>query len=70
MLKTGALTIITILTLLIGIVTSSLADEVKTVEVLKNVYTIVDGEGVDSNTTIIITTEGVQKSTGRNTKAH
>jgi len=59
MLKIRALTIITILTLLIGIVTSSLAGEVKTVEVLKNVYTIVDGEGVDSNTTIIITTEGV-----------
>ncbi len=53
------LTIIAILTLLIGIATSSLASEVKTVEVLKNVYTIVDGEGVDSNTTFIITTEGV-----------
>jgi len=36
MLKTGALTIITIFTLLIGLATSSLAGEVKTVEVLKN----------------------------------
>ncbi len=59
MLQTGVLKIITILTLLIGIATSSLAGEVKTIEVLKNVYTIIDGEGVDSNTTFIITTEGV-----------
>ena len=31
----------------------------KTVEVFPNVYTIVHGEGIDSNTTFIITTEGV-----------
>ncbi len=31
----------------------------KTVEVLPNIFAIVDGEGVDSNTTFIITKEGV-----------
>ena len=31
----------------------------KTVEVFPNVFTIVHGEGIDSNTTFIITTEGV-----------
>ena len=35
------------------------ASEAKTVEVLKNIYTIVHGEGVDSNSTFIITADGV-----------
>ncbi|MDP7612166.1 MAG: MBL fold metallo-hydrolase, partial [Nitrospinaceae bacterium] len=39
--------------------TSAFAGESKTVEVLKNVYTIINGDGVDSNTTFIITKEGV-----------
>ena len=38
---------------------SAFADGAKTIEVLKNVYTIVNGDGVDSNTTFIITQEGV-----------
>ena len=59
MFKTKILTIIIVLTLLIGIETSSFAEKSKTVKVLKNVYTIIDGDGVDSNTTFIITTEGV-----------
>ena len=59
MLKTGALTIITILTLLVSTETLIFAGEVKTINVLKDVYTITDGDGVDSNTTFIITTEGV-----------
>lgn len=33
--------------------------ELKTVRVLENIYTIVHGDGVDSNTTFIITGEGV-----------
>ena len=50
--------------LLLGLVlifqgTSAFAGESKTVEVLKNVYTIINGDGVDSNTTFIITKEGV-----------
>jgi glyoxylase-like metal-dependent hydrolase (beta-lactamase superfamily II) len=59
MLKTGALTIITILTLLVSTETLIFAGEVKTINVLKDVYTITDGDGVDTNTTFIITTEGV-----------
>jgi cyclase len=59
MFKMRVLTIITILTLLVGIETSTFAGESKTVKVLKNVYTIIDGDGVDSNTTFIITTQGV-----------
>jgi len=59
MLKTRVLTIITILTLLVGIETSTFAGETKTVNVLKNVYTMIDTNGEDSNTTFIITTEGV-----------
>ena len=60
MLKTRVLTIVIILTLLIGhAMPLTFAGEAKTVKVLKNVYTIIDGDGVDSNTTIIITTEGV-----------
>ncbi|MDP6737360.1 MAG: MBL fold metallo-hydrolase, partial [Nitrospinaceae bacterium] len=39
--------------------TSAFAGESKTIEVLKNVYTIINGDGVDSNTTFIITKEGV-----------
>ena len=37
----------------------SLAAEPRTVEVMKNIYTIVHGNGIDSNTTFIITSEGV-----------
>ena len=59
MLKTRVLAIITILTLLVGIETSTFAGETKTVNVLKNVYTMIDTNGEDSNTTFIITTEGV-----------
>ena len=59
MLKKRVLTIITILTLLVGIETSTFAGETKTVNVLKNVYTMIDTNGEDSNTTFIITTEGV-----------
>jgi hypothetical protein len=53
------LAIITILTLLVGIETSTFAGETKTINVLKNVYTMIDTNGEDSNTTFIITTEGV-----------
>ena len=35
------------------------AGEAKTIKVLENVYTITAGDGVDSNTTFIITKEGV-----------
>lgn len=35
------------------------AEGMKTVRVLENIYTIVHGEGIDSNTTFIITEEGV-----------
>ncbi len=59
MLKTRALTIITILTLLVGTHTSTFAGETQTVNVLKSVYTMIDSDGEDSNTTFIITTEGV-----------
>ena len=59
MLKKRVLAIITILTLLVGIETSTFAGETKTVNVLKNVYTMIDTNGEDSNTTFIITTEGV-----------
>ena len=59
MIKTRVLTIITILTLLVGVKTSTFAGETKTVNVLKNVYTMIDTDGEDSNTTFIITTEGV-----------
>ena len=38
---------------------SALAKEPKTVKVLKNIYTMISGEGLDSNTTIITTEEGV-----------
>ena len=59
MFKAGVLATITILTLLIFPRSSILASDAKTVEVLKNVYTMIDGDGLDSNTTIIITEEGV-----------
>jgi glyoxylase-like metal-dependent hydrolase (beta-lactamase superfamily II) len=59
MIKTRVLTIITILTLLVGVKTSTFAGETKTVNVLKSVYTMIDTDGEDSNTTFIITTEGV-----------
>ena len=38
---------------------STLAGEAKTVKVLENIYTMIGGEGLDSNTTIITTEEGV-----------
>ena len=59
MFKTGSLAAVALLSLLIFPGSSPLAGEAKTVEVLKNVYTMIDGDGVDSNTTIIITEEGV-----------
>lgn len=59
MFKTRVLATITILTLLVFSGFSTFAGEVKTIQVLKNIYTIIDGDGVDSNTTIIITNEGV-----------
>ena len=59
MLKTKLLTIIAILIFLIGTKTSIFAEKAKTVKVLKNIYTIINGEGMNSNTTFIITTEGV-----------
>lgn len=34
-------------------------EETKTVEVIKNIYTVVHGAGVDSNTTFIVTPDGV-----------
>ena len=59
MFKTGILVTIAILTLLTSPRSSTFASEAKTVKVLKNVYTIIDGDGVDSNTTLLITKEGV-----------
>jgi cyclase len=59
MVKTTILTIVTFLILLVGIETSTFAGEIKTVNVLKSVYTMIDSDGEDSNTTFIITTEGV-----------
>ncbi len=70
MFKAGIQTTTFIFTLLL-ILSGSLtfAGESKTVEVLKNVYTIVDNEGVDSNTTFIITKEGVIVIDTRSTPA-
>ena len=59
MFKARVLATITILTLLVFSGSSTFAGEAKTIQVLKNIYTIIDGDGVDSNTTIIITNEGV-----------
>ena len=59
MFKTKLLTIIAIFIFLVGAKTSTFAEKAKTVKVLENVYTIINGEGMNSNTTFIITTEGV-----------
>ena len=59
MFKARVLATITILTLLVFSGASTFAGEARTIQVLKNIFTIVDGDGVDSNTTIIITNEGV-----------
>ena len=59
MIKVGSLTTALILSFLIFALPLTFADETKTIKVLENVYTITAGEGVDSNTTFIITKEGV-----------
>ena len=59
MIKVGSLTTVLILSFLIFALPLTVADEAKTIKVLENVYTITAGDGVDSNTTFIITKEGV-----------
>ena len=59
MIKAGSLTTALILSFLIFALPLTFADEAKTIKVLENVYTITAGDGVDSNTTFIITKEGV-----------
>jgi cyclase len=59
MIKVGSLTTALILSFLIFSLPLTFAGEAKTIKVLENVYTITAGEGVDSNTTFIITKEGV-----------
>jgi cyclase len=59
MIKVGSLTTALILSFLIFAPPLTFADETKTIKVLENVYTITAGDGVDSNTTFIITKEGV-----------
>ena len=59
MIKVGSLTTALILSFLIFSLPLIFAGEAKTTKVLENVYTITAGEGVDSNTTFIITKEGV-----------
>jgi glyoxylase-like metal-dependent hydrolase (beta-lactamase superfamily II) len=60
MFKAGIHSTILILSLLLILSgPAAFAGESKTIEVLKNVFTTIDGDGVDSNTTFIITTEGV-----------
>jgi cyclase len=59
MIKLGSLTTALILSFLFFALPLSFADEAKTIKVLENVYTITAGDGVDSNTTFIITKEGV-----------
>ena len=59
MIKIGSLTITLILSFLVFALSLTFADEAKTIKVLENVYTITAGDGVDSNTTFIITKEGV-----------
>ena len=59
MIKVGSLTTTLILSCLIFALPLTFADEAKTIKVLENVYTITAGDGVDSNTTFIITKEGV-----------
>ena len=59
MIKLGSLITALILSFLIFALPLTFADEAKTIKVLENVYTITAGDGVDSNTTFIITKEGV-----------
>ena len=59
MIKVGSLTTALTLSFLIFALPLTFADEAKTIKVLENVYTITSGDGVDSNTTFIITKEGV-----------
>ena len=59
MIKVGSLTSVLILSFLVFALPLTFADEAKTIKVLENVYTITAGDGVDSNTTFIITKEGV-----------
>jgi cyclase len=59
MIKVGSLTTVLILFYLGFSLPLTFADEAKTIKVLENVYTITAGDGVDSNTTFIITKEGV-----------
>ena len=59
MIKAGSLTTALILFFLVFALPLTFADKAKTIKVLKNVYTITSGDGVDSNTTFIITKEGV-----------
>ena len=59
MIKVGSLTTVLILSFLVFALPLTFADEAKTIKVLENVYTITAGDGVDSNTTFIITKEGV-----------
>ena len=59
MIKAGSLTTALILFLLVFALPLTFADKAKTIKVLENVYTITAGDGVDSNTTFIITKEGV-----------
>ena len=59
MIKVGSLTTALILSFLVFSLPLTFADKAKTIKVLKNVYTITSGDGIDSNTTFIITKEGV-----------
>ena len=59
MIKVGSLTAVLILSFLVFSLPLTFADKAKTIKVLKNVYTITSGDGIDSNTTFIITKEGV-----------
>ena len=59
MIKVGTLTTVLILSFLVFSLPLTFADKAKTIKVLKNVYTITSGDGIDSNTTFIITKEGV-----------
>ena len=59
MIKVGSLTTALIASFLVFALPLTFAGEAKTIKVLENVYTITAGDGVDSNTTFIITKEGV-----------
>jgi len=59
MIKVGSLTTVLLLSFLAFALPLTFAEKAKTIKVLENVYTITAGDGVDSNTTFIITKEGV-----------